>query len=149
MNSLHTFAKVFSLAGAILAVGGCSTIQSIKITHIPPGESMNVAQAKKAELVQLPAPPPPAPGTVGATPAVEPELPGNSTVERVAEAYSRGEFCLGAGKDEEAISAFEEAVKIDPAFTEAWQHLAMLYEKKGNSKKAMEAFRRAKKVAVH
>ena len=29
--------------------------------------------------------------------------------------------------------AFEEAVRIDPAFSEAWQQLAMLYEKKGNS----------------
>jgi Tfp pilus assembly protein PilF len=67
----------------------------------------------------------------------------------VAEAYSRGEFCLGAGKDDEAITAFEEVVKIDPTFTEAWQHLAMLYEKKGNSKKAMDAFKRSKKVAVH
>jgi Tfp pilus assembly protein PilF len=67
----------------------------------------------------------------------------------VAEAYSRGEFCIGAGKNDEAIAAFEEVVKIDPTFTEAWQQLAMLYEKKGNSKKAMEAFRRSKKIAVH
>ena len=32
-------------------------------------------------------------------------MPGNSTSERVADAYSRGEFCLGAGKDDEAIAA--------------------------------------------
>ena len=41
----------------------------------------------------------------------------------------------------------KKTVKIDPAFTEGWQHLAMLYEKKGDSKKAMEAFRRSKKIA--
>jgi hypothetical protein len=84
----------------------------------------------------------------GPVAAVEPPMPADNTVERVGEAYSRGEFCLGAGKVDEAIAAFEEAVKIDPAFTEAWQNLAMLYEKKGNSKKAIEAFRRAKKVAA-
>lgn len=107
---------------------------------------MNERLAKKAELVRLPAPAQPTPGSV---PAVEPPLPGNSKVERVAEAYSRGEFCVGAGKDDEAIAAFEEVVKIDPTFTEAWQHLAMLYEKKGNPKKAMAAFKRSKKIAVH
>jgi Tfp pilus assembly protein PilF len=65
----------------------------------------------------------------------------------VAEAFSRGEFCLNTGKDEEAIAAFQEAVKIDPTFTEAWQRLAVLYEKKGDNQKAIEAFRRSKKVA--
>ena len=47
----------------------------------------------------------------------------------------------------EAIKAFEEAVKADPKFTEAWQNLAVLYEKVGDEKKAVEAFRRSKKIA--
>jgi len=153
MNIFHPFAKVIGLASIALALGGCS---HLKLTHIPPGESMNAALAKKAELVRLPVTTP-EPGTVapggrvahGGVPAVEPELPGTSVDERVAEAYSRGEFCLGAGKEDEAISAFEEAVKIDPAFTQAWHHLAMLYEKQGKSKKALEAFRQAKKFAQH
>ena len=68
-------------------------------------------------------------------------------MERVAEAFSRGQFCMQAGKDAEAIAAFEEAVKIDPSFNEAWQHLAILYEKTGQEKKALEAFRHARKVA--
>jgi tetratricopeptide (TPR) repeat protein len=118
----------------------------MKVTHVPPGESLNLALAQKAELIRMPAPAPVATAN-GHVPAVEPELPGDSMMERTAEAFSRGEFCLAAGKDDEAIAAFQEAVKIDPAFTEAWQHLAMLYEKKGNSKKAMEAFRRSKKMA--
>ena len=80
-------------------------------------------------------------------PAVEPELPKNDNVERVGEAFSRGNFCMQAGSDAEAIAAFEEAVKIDPSFTEAWQNLAVLYEKKADEKKAIEAFRRAKKIA--
>lgn len=114
--------------------------------HTPPGTSVNVALAKKAELVRLPGPPP---GSLAAShlPVVEPELPGSSTVERVGEAFSRGQFCMQAGKDAEAIAAFEEAVKIDPGFSEAWQHLAILYAKTGQEKKALEAFHRAKKVA--
>lgn len=150
MKPLHTSVQVLSLAGIAVALGGCASMKNLQITHIPPGESLNVALAKKPELVQLPTPVEPVatPGTAGpGGTVVEPPLPGESSVERVAEAYSRGEFCLGAGKDDEALQAFEECVKIDPAFTEAWQNLAMLYEKKGNSKKAMEAFRRAKKVA--
>lgn len=127
---------LFSLA--ILALAAC--------VHTPAGTSVNVALAKKAELVRMPGPPP---GSVAAgRPAIiEPELPGNSTMERVAEAFSRGQFCMQAGKDAEAIAAFEEAVKIDPSFNEAWQHLAILYEKTGQEKKALEAFRRARKVA--
>jgi tetratricopeptide (TPR) repeat protein len=152
MNTLHSYLQALSLASIALVFGGCA---NLKVTHIPPGESMNAALAKKAELVRLPVTTPVVPATAttavvnGQTVVVEPELPGTTVDERVAEAYSRGEFCLGAGKDDEAIAAFEEAVKIDPAFTEAWQNLAMLYEKKGNSKKALEAFRRSKKLAQH
>ena len=117
---------------------------------------MQVALAKKAELVRLPGPPPGvAPGSYlgsvppGGLPIIEPELPGSSTVERVGEAFSRGQFCMEAGKDQEAIAAFQDTVKIDPGFTEAWQHLAILYAKVGQEKKSLEAFHRAKKVAHH
>ena len=124
----------------------------VACTHTPPGTSVQVALAKKAELVRLPGPPagsylgavPP-----GGLPIIEPELPGMSTVERVGEAFSRGQFCMEAGKDEEAISAFQEAVKIDTSFAEAWQHLAILYAKVGQEKKSLDAFHRAKKVAQH
>lgn len=112
--------------------------------HTPPGTSVNVALAKRAELVRAVEPPMPPPGTL---PMIEPELPQNGLTERVAEAFSRGQFCMQAGKDTEAIAAFEEAVRIDPGFTEAWHHLAILYAKIGNEKKALEAFHRAKKVA--
>ncbi len=130
-----------SLSLAILAFAAC--------VHTPPGTSVQVALAQKAELIRMPGPPP---GSVAAAfgrsaVIVEPELPGNSTMERVAEAFSRGQFCMQAGKDAEAIAAFEEAVKIDPSFNEAWQHLAILYEKTGQEKKALEAFRHARKVA--
>ena len=109
---------------------------------------MNVALAKKAELARVPGPPP---GTkvVGALPVIEPELPGTSKGERAHEAFSRGQFCMEAGKDAEAISAFEETVKIDQNFNEAWEHLAILYAKLGQDKKAIEAYRRAKRLAQH
>ncbi len=129
------------LSFTLLALAAC--------VHTPPGTSVRVALAQKAELIRMPGPPP---GSVTAAAGrsaviVEPELPGNSTMERVAEAFSRGQFCMQAGKDAEAIAAFEEAVKIDPSFNEAWQHLAILYEKTGQEKKALEAFRHARKVA--
>ena len=54
---------------------------------------------------------------------------------------------MNAGKDDEAIAAFLEAVKIDPTFAEAWQRLAALYEKKGDNKRAIDAFRKSKKIA--
>ena len=41
--------------------------------------------------------------------------------------------------DDEAIAAFEETVHIDPTHQEAWQHLAVLYEKTGSGKKAVDA----------
>ena len=73
---------------AILALAAC--------VHTPPGTSVKVALAQKAELVRIPGPPP---GSVaaGRSAIIEPELPGNSTMERVAEAFSRGQFCMQAG----------------------------------------------------
>ena len=74
-------------------------------------------------------------------------MPVQDKTDRVADAFSRGEFCMKAGKDEEAIAAFREAVQIDPNFTEAWGNLAILFEKAGQEKLAMEAFRKSKKIA--
>jgi len=121
----------------------------VEISHVPPGQSLAVAMARKPDLVRLPSAPPSAPiaRVQDRIPVVEPDLPASDNTSRVAEAFSRGEFCLNTGKDEEAIAAFQEAVKIDPTFTEAWQRLAVLYEKKGDNQKAIEAFRRSKKVA--
>ena len=134
------------LLAASFAAGGC--------VHTPPGTAVEVALAKKAELVRMPAPP-----TVAATPqvgtgtpaarnpAVEPDLPKQDKTLLVADAFSRGQFCMKAGKDEEAIDAFREVVKIDPSFAEGWTNLAMLYEQTGQGDKAIEAFRKAKRIA--
>jgi len=131
------------VAGAALACGACFHVQ---VTHVPPGQSLSVALAKKPQLVRLPGPTPGA-VTVRQSAAPDSGLPKSDNTARVAEAFSRGEFCMNAGKDDEAIAAFLEAVKIDPTFAEAWQRLAALYEKKGDNKRAIDAFRKSKKIA--
>lgn len=134
MKSFRLRLVLVAAAGAVLSA----------CVHTPPGTSVEVALAKKPELVRLPAPPPTQVAHVG---TAEPALPQNNKVELVADAFTRGQFCMKAGKDEEAIAAFEETVKLDPTFTDAWNILAMLYEKTGQTKKAMEAFKRSKKLA--
>ena len=47
----------------------------------------------------------------------------------------------------EALTAYQEVVKLDPTFTDAWEKLAALYEKGGDPKKALEAFKKAKTLA--
>src|SRR5258707_96430 len=90
-------------------------------THTPAGTSVEVALARKPELVRLP----PAAATGAAAPgsATRPNPDASSVqpekTELVADAFSRGEFCMSAGNDDAAISAFSEAVKIDPNFLDA------------------------------
>ena len=137
----------FLLASAAAAVAvGC--------VHTPPGTSVEIALAKKAQLIRLPASPESialartSSGNNVHVPAVEPELPVMSDrIEAEAEAFTRGKFAMADGKDDEAIAAFEETVQIDPTHQEAWQNLAVLYEKTGSGKKAVAAFRRSKELA--
>lgn len=68
----------------------------------------------------------------------------NDSIERAGEAYNRGNLLMKGGKNSEAVAAFEEATQLDPAFSDAWTRLTLLYEKVGQPDKAREAFRRAK-----
>ena len=145
---MHPTVRSPALLAALLLAGCAYT------THTPPGTSVELALAKKGELVKMPAATAtPAQTTRSAAagaqiPAVEPPMPAkDAVVEKVGEAYSRGMFCLSAERNEEAIQAFEEAVKLDPTFTAAWENLALLYEKLGDPKKALEAFKKAKTLA--
>jgi Tfp pilus assembly protein PilF len=80
-------------------------------------------------------------------PADSASLPANSAAaESVADAYTRGTFAMQAGQTAEAIAALEEAVKLDPDFTDAWGKLAILYQKDGKAAKATEAFKKAKRL---
>ncbi len=134
-------------AGCLAGTGGC--------VHTPPGTSVEVALAKRAELVRL-AVANQAPGTGAGgsrsyihVPPVEPLLPESDLIDRVTEATSRAEFLMQTGNEAEAIGAYEEAVQIDPNLAGAWQILAGLYEKQGDNAKAVEAAKRAKKLARH
>jgi Flp pilus assembly protein TadD len=147
----------FAVLGATAIFSGCAHVANpfSGVVHTPPGTAVDVALARKPELVRMPLSPAAAAAratdvaapSVSKVPSVEPDLPKDDSVGRVADAYSRGNFCMQAGNDADAITAFEETVKLDPTFTEAWQNLAALYEKRGEEKKAVEAYRRAKKLA--
>jgi len=113
----------------------------VACTHTPPGTSVEIALAKRPDVVSLPKP---AVAAATGRASTGPSVVEIDRTELVADAYSRGEFCMQAGKDEEAIGAFREVVKLDPKFTQAWNNLAMLYEKSGHEKLAMEAFQKAK-----
>jgi len=142
---------VLPIASAVL-LAGCSSF-----VHVPPGTSVEIALARKPEVLRMPGPPP---GTEMAAarsggprvrelnlPAVEPMLPTNDSVTAVAEAYTRGNDALDGGRTDDAITAFQQAVQIDPKFTEAWQKLAMAFEKAGKLDKAKEAYRHSKEFA--
>jgi tetratricopeptide (TPR) repeat protein len=126
--------------------------------HVPPGTSVELALARKPEVLSMPGPPPSAVADMAGRssgprvrelnlPAVEPVLPTNDSVTAVAEAYTRGKDALDGGRTDDAISAFQQAVQIDPKFTEAWQKLAMAFEKAGRPDKAKEAYRHSKEFA--
>lgn len=139
---LRVISTILVPLNLVLFATGCA--------HTPPGTSVEIALAKKADLIRLPAPPATAVvAASGGYPVVEPPLPKEDKTALVADAYSRGQFCLQAGKDEEAITAFREVVTIDPNFADGWTNLAMLYEKSGQGKEAVDAFRKAKTIAQH
>lgn len=146
---MHPNVRSIALLAA-LALAGCAHLP--QVTHTTPGTSVELALAKQAELVKIAVPPPVpgghAAGNGGPVPIVEPPMPAKEAlVEKVGEAYSRATFCLQAGNDAEAISAFEEVVRLDPTFTDAWEKLAVLYEKIGDPQKSLDAFKKAKTLA--
>lgn len=126
--------------GCALALAAC---QGVKVTHVPRGQSVEIALARRPDVVRLP---PSAPARTAAAHGGEsgPVVPDKT--EQLAEAFSRGQFSMQTGNEEAAIQAFREAVKIDPKFKDAWANLAALYERAGQEKLALEAFRKSKSV---
>ena len=59
-------------------------------------------------------------------------------------AQGRAASWRGLGDVAKAISYEEEAVKLDPDATDAWSHLAKLYQQGGRSADAQQAEARAK-----
>ena len=95
------------IASAAIGLGaGC--------VHTPPGTSVEIALAKKAQLIRLPVTEQ-APLLVATTggsggpgtpvPFAEPQLPiMDDRVEAEAEAFTRGKFAMADGNDQEAIA---------------------------------------------
>lgn len=135
---------LFRVLALALATSAC--------THTPPGTSVELALAKRAEIVRLPPTPVPVtvptPGAASHAVAQQGELPSGGVpmekTEQIADAFSRAKFCMEGGKDEEAIAALQEVVKLDPSFVDAWNLLAALYEKTGQDKLALSAFKKSK-----
>lgn len=150
--------QFLAVSAVALHLSACS---GVKVTHVAPGKSARAALAEQASPQQTPAGAPlPAEMPVAATtpdqlpsqplpplPSGDVQIPtGTATAEGVADSYSRGSFAMQAGQYPEAIAALEQAVKLDPDFTDAWGKLAILYQKTGDSLKATEAFKKAKRL---
>ena len=120
----------------ILASAGCG---HVSFAHAPPRTAVEVALAKKAEAVPTPTP----------RPVVTPDLPAarESTTESIADYFTLGNLMMQQEKYADAIKAYESAVKLDPTFSEAWNHLAICYQNTGQSKKAVEAFKKYKSIS--
>jgi Tfp pilus assembly protein PilF len=121
MNIERTFRSLSALAVAV-TFGACAA----EVTRVKPGQSAR--QALAARNAPLP---------------LVPMLPDDPAL---ADAYTRGSFAMQAGQNVDAISALEEAVKLDPNFTDAWTKLVKLYEKTGNPAKAAEAYKKLKQL---
>jgi tetratricopeptide (TPR) repeat protein len=127
------------LGGAVLA--GCACVK-----HVPPGQSLSMAMAKKPEVVAFPPPKPqpkPFPSVPGAVPAAQVQT------EKIADSFTLGNLCMQEGRYAGAIVAYQAAVKADPTFAEAWNNLAVAYQDLGQDDKAMEAFKKYKMAALH
>jgi hypothetical protein len=150
--------QFLAVSAAALQLAACS---GVNVTHVAPGKSARASVAEKSQPRQapseapLPAEMPVAAATRGQLPSEPlPPLPtgevqiptGTADAEGVADSYSRGSFAMQAGQYPEAIAALEQAVKIDPDFTDAWGKLAILYQKTGNSTKATDAFKQATRL---
>jgi Flp pilus assembly protein TadD len=134
-----TLFATIACPGLILALAAC-VHPHVAFTHAPPGTSVKVATAKKAIPVATPTPAPIA--------VVNPEMPASqdSTTETVADYYTLGNLMMQQEKYADAIKAYESAVKLDPTFYDAWNHLAICYQNTGQDKKAIEAFKKYKTI---
>ena len=148
----------FSFAAASTLLGsGCGNVE---FTHVKPGQSARIAALTKTAPVGKPIPvvvaAPGARGSSAANTAAiqplpnimpDPALPDPSnTADKVAELYTKGSFSMQAGQIGEAIVALEEAVHLDPNFSDAWSRLVILYQRAGKEDKALDAYKKAKKL---
>jgi len=134
---------------AALSLCGCGA----QFTHVKPGESAYLSLAPKPSIVGGTEPL----SAVGAGPAsrlaggrgpvieLHPPLPSRSGAPGPADIFGTGDFAMQTGQDREAIAAFEDLVRRQPQAGDAWTKLAVLYERVGDTKSAIRAFKEAKK----
>jgi tetratricopeptide (TPR) repeat protein len=157
MNVRHPL-SIFTAASFVLTIGGCGNVQ---FTHVKPGQSARMAVliqtapvAKQRELLaKAGIPTGKSSGHYAAIEALALDVPApglpdvNPPDAQAAELYARSGTAVQAGQTGEAILALEEAVHIDPTFTDAWSQLANLYQNAGQGTKANEASKKARDLA--
>jgi uncharacterized protein HemY len=129
------------VAGAMLcALAGCNSM-NMAYVHAPPGTSVDTLLAKKAVAVPKPKPKP-------QIAQVNPEMPlqSETATETIADYFTLGNLMMQQEKYGDAIKAYENAVQLDPTFSEAWNHLAICYQNTGQSEKAVDAFKKFKLI---
>ncbi|BCA79144.1 tetratricopeptide repeat protein [Desulfuromonas sp. AOP6] len=57
--------------------------------------------------------------------------------------YALGYIYQGAGRDEDALHSYKEALAAEPSLAEAWNNLGLLYAKRGRRAEAENAFKQA------
>ena len=147
-----SFSLLSSVTVALCA--GCGSFH-----HVPPGQSVAFAMAKRPEVVALPPEPQPTPAPAPRS-ALQPvannipdpqlTLPAQATGEtdKAADSFALGNFCLAQGRNAEAIAAYETTVKLNPNFPDAWSKLAIAYQNAGDDKKALEAFKKSRMASA-
>ena len=71
----------------------------------------------------------------------------NSELRQEANVYfDKGKRLQDSENYKEASKNYEKAVKIDPAYAEAWSNLGYTYRKQGNFNKAVRAYKNAIKL---
>jgi tetratricopeptide (TPR) repeat protein len=125
-----------AVCAMILLSAGCA---DWKFTRVEPGETVEIALAKKATAVATPAP-------VGAAPVGGVPPP---CIPEVDELLTLGNFCLETQRDAEAVNAFEKAVKLDPSRAEGWSGLITACQNTGRQKRADEAVQKLKALLAH
>jgi hypothetical protein len=157
MNVRHQLSSCVALSLALVA-GGCSNAE---FTHVKPGQSARMAVliktapiGKPRELIAKPGiPVRKSPAYYAAIEALAVDMPApgladvNAPAPQAAEAFARSSSAMHAGQTGEAILALEEAVHIDPSFSDAWNQLANLYHHAGQEGKANDAARKVKDLA--
>lgn len=118
------------------ALAGCGW----EFKRVPPGQSLNVALAKKAIAL----------GPIRTSTSYQGRGGADdSVVEGIGNYFALGNECMQQGNTTGAIAAYEKAVNADPKFADAFYNLAVACQQAGDDKKALKAFQQYKALSGH